>query len=286
VTDSEEFDEVFYLATNPDVAMAVRAGLIRSAYEHFTVYGKKEGRRGSRSDGTVGQTSEKQHRVEALGLIAGRGIEIGAFDSPSPVPSGCHVTYCDRLTTGEAKRVFPELAEAILQEPDVLVNIDRTGLAEFADASQDFVIFSHVVEHVANPIGALGEIFRVTRAGGHIVIGAPDCRFNFDRGRGLTPFEHVLDEYRSRVTEVSLVHYWDILALTRPDLAQSGVAVIESAARELQRRAEHAHVWNSAAFRAFLDRTLEVLGVRAPFVFEATGDQTHHEYFAVLEKRP
>jgi len=38
------FDENWYLARNPDVAEAIEAGLISSAFEHFNLYGKFEGR--------------------------------------------------------------------------------------------------------------------------------------------------------------------------------------------------------------------------------------------------
>jgi len=38
------FDEAFYLATNPDIAAAVRSGAIASGWVHFNLYGQYEGR--------------------------------------------------------------------------------------------------------------------------------------------------------------------------------------------------------------------------------------------------
>ncbi|AFY66535.1 Polymorphic membrane protein Chlamydia [Geitlerinema sp. PCC 7407] len=38
------FDETFYLSGNPDVAAAVGAGTFRSGYEHFVLFGQREGR--------------------------------------------------------------------------------------------------------------------------------------------------------------------------------------------------------------------------------------------------
>lgn len=40
------FDEQYYLAQNPDVAAAVKAGQFASGQEHYNQYGKKEGRPG------------------------------------------------------------------------------------------------------------------------------------------------------------------------------------------------------------------------------------------------
>jgi hypothetical protein len=41
------FDETFYLATNPDVASAVRAGVINSGFDHFRLFGIAEARKPS-----------------------------------------------------------------------------------------------------------------------------------------------------------------------------------------------------------------------------------------------
>ena len=61
-----------------------------------------------------------------------------------------------------------------------------------SDNTFDFVILNHVIEHVANPINAIKEIFRVTR--GLVVISAPDKHFTFDKQRQLTPFDHLMTE--------------------------------------------------------------------------------------------
>ncbi|WP_157879235.1 hypothetical protein [Pararhodospirillum photometricum] len=39
-----QFDEEFYLITNPDVANAVKNGSVQSGYEHWISFGAKEGR--------------------------------------------------------------------------------------------------------------------------------------------------------------------------------------------------------------------------------------------------
>ncbi len=47
------------------------------------------------------------------------------------------------------------------------------GLKEQEDNSYDAVFYSHVMEHVDNPILTLREIHRVLRAGGKLVLGLP-----------------------------------------------------------------------------------------------------------------
>jgi len=46
---SEEFDEAYYLTAYPDVAAAISAGQFASGQEHFSAFGRREGRLGSAS---------------------------------------------------------------------------------------------------------------------------------------------------------------------------------------------------------------------------------------------
>lgn len=225
------------------------------------------------------------HRDEGNRLLAGEGIEIGAFNCPAPVPPGGRVRYVDVCTRAEAKRRFPEVDEAALVEPDLVCDMDRGGLAGLADRSLDFVLCNHVLEHVANPVRALGELFRVLRPGGHAAIGIPDKDYTFDRPRAVTPWAHFADDYARGVTENDDGHYLDFLRHVAPHVfTESGRNLADEVARARQRR-DHAHVWTSASFRDFMDRALPLLGVRARCVFERTGAQTRIEYYGIWRKR-
>jgi SAM-dependent methyltransferase len=278
-----EFDEAYYLAANPDVAMAVRAGLCRDGREHYERFGKTEGRSENPEAGRAANTPTKGHRRIVVDVVAGSGIEIGAFDSPCPVGDDVRVRYCDTWSAEQARQMFPELSSVDLQEPDVIVDLDREGLRPIGDESQDFVIMNHVIEHVANPIRCIEEIIRVLRPGGHLVIAAPDKRYTMDRARAITGWPHLLAEYRAGVTEVDPLHFVDMVALLRPDVVALGVDSIRAHVSLLRQRREHAHVWDSEAFRTFLEHCAALLGVNFRFVFEAAGDETGFEYFAIVE---
>jgi SAM-dependent methyltransferase len=228
----------------------------------------------------------KDHRAATLSLLRGSGLEIGALESPCPVPRGCRVTYCDVHPIAVTRALFPELASLRLQAPDVLVDLNREGLTAFGDATQDFVILNHVIEHVASPLAVVGELFRVLRPAGHLVIAVPDARYTFDRGRDKTTFEHLLAEKEAGVTEVSLEHFDDLIRLHSPEIAAAGEGAVAARAEELRRRAEHAHVWDGPTFRDFLERALVHFGVAARFAAEFSAETTGHEYFAVLQKLP
>lgn len=168
-----------------------------------------------------------------------------------------------------------------------IVNLDQDALTAFADASQDFVILNHVIEHVANPIRVIVECFRVLRDGGKLVMSAPDMRFSFDRNRALTTPEHVWAEYEAGVTTVTDEHYADFLNIVHADLAKHATQEeFERGLAEARDRREHAHVWNSETFRALLQTVVQRQHIEAHMLAESMGDDNANEYFSMWQKGP
>lgn len=83
--------------------------------------------------------------------LHGRGIEIGALWRRFPVPRRAQVWYLDRLDGADLAGHYPELRGRILQ-PDLLG--DATELP-VAPGSLNFLIASHVLEHMPFPLKAL-----------------------------------------------------------------------------------------------------------------------------------
>src|SRR5262249_53275181 len=86
-------------------------------------------------------------------------------------------------------------------------------------------------------------------------------------------------------TEVDDDHYVEFLEHCLVEAFESREAFTNALAAVRGRR-EHAHVWDSATFRSFLDRTLALLAMRAVWLHESAGATNHFEYFAVLERPP
>lgn len=76
----------------------------------------------------------------------------------------------------------------------------------FHDHALDYVIASHVLEHVANPVAALHEWYRVVRPGGIIYLVVPNRLSTWDRPRELTPVAHLLEDFRQDVTARDATH--------------------------------------------------------------------------------
>jgi SAM-dependent methyltransferase len=120
------------------------------------------------------------------------GIEIGAGTSPLPISDPVPI-YID---------CFREFGHAACRA-------DYYGQATalpFHDHSLDYVASSHVLEHVANPVAALAEWYRVLRPGGIIYLVVPDRRHTWEHGRPVTAVEHLLADFTAHTTACDATH--------------------------------------------------------------------------------
>lgn len=191
-------------------------------------------------------------------LVAGRtGLEIGG---PSPIfsPGGLLPVYrhAERVDNCNfaAKTIWE--GEIAVSEVPTFVAGRRPGrqyvaeggeLSIFADASYDFVLSSHMIEHTANPIGTLREWSRILRAGGTLVLIVPHRDGTFDHRRPITTLEHLLADDAARMGEDDTTHLKEILALH--DRSQdAGATDVDSfrarAMNNLALRSMHHHVFD------------------------------------------
>lgn len=220
------------------------------------------------------------HRLYACSLLAGRGLEIGALHRPAWVPEGAKVEYADAQSSNDAYEAFPELRGEALVHVDHIVDLDSNGLRGLSDEHFDFVVLSHVIEHVANPIKVLRDISRVLVPGGLLVIAAPDKHHTFDRDRPSTPFAHLRAEFEAGVTQVDDEHYKDFLRHVHPEIPE-GSDHWNGALRHVRERREHAHVWDSAEFHQFLVDAFALLQVDAIPLTEFSAGAGGDEYYAL-----
>ena len=225
-------------------------------------------------------------RQDGFRLLRGNGIEIGAFHEPAPLPADAHVTYADVFTRAQAIELFPEVDPSRMVDPTLIVDLDRTGLDSIGSDSLDFVIACHVLEHLANPLLAIAEIFRVLGPGGRAVIAIPDKRFTFDQPRPLTSFIHLWRDYMAHVPVSPDDHYLEFLCATTTWVAGLPPSQQNEHIQRARRRREHSHVWDSESFRETLLITLPLVGRRARLIYESPGDANRFEYFSIWEKIP
>lgn len=71
----------------------------------------------------------------------------------------------------------------------------------------DFIITSHVIEHIANPIKAIKSwIDNLLKSGSYLLTVVPDYRYCFDRKRPLTTIQHLMEDFNNDTKEDDTTH--------------------------------------------------------------------------------
>jgi predicted SAM-dependent methyltransferase len=211
--------------------------------------------------------------------LCGDGIEIGPMTTPLRVPPQARVRYVDRHDRRDLLRLEGEDLRRVGLEPERIPEIDVVDdaetLATFADGSVDFVIANHVLEHVEDPIGALGHLLRVIRPGGILYLTLPDARHTFDARRERTTVEHLLLDHREGPARSRQAHYEEWARLIE-GVGEDGVAA-RVAEYEAADARHHFHVWELEGFLSLL------LALQLPA--EIVHAQSYLKEFAVILRR-
>jgi ADP-heptose:LPS heptosyltransferase/predicted SAM-dependent methyltransferase len=187
-----------------------------------------------RADDAQGNEAAKV-RWEIVPYTRGQGLDLGC----GAYKAFAHFVGVDN---GKDQQLF-----GIKMAPDVVVD-SCERLDCFADASQDFVFSSHLLEHLDDYAGALKEWWRVIRPGGHLLLylphrdlyprigqpGAnPDHRHDFapvdikNAMRALGGWTLLVNQTRNAGNEYSFLQVWK----KRADLLQCDATLLPRSSR-------------------------------------------------------
>jgi len=205
-----EFNEQDYLAANPDVKAAVEAGGIASGADHYARYGRSENRplnkRGRPAplklpfpDGVM--PGRRDMILAGLDLTALEGLEIGALNTPLVRPSEGNIFFVDHADTKALRDKYawdPTIKSEDIVDVGAVWGSQTLQECIGVDRKVDYVVASHVIEHVPDLITWLSEIHSILRPGGSLRLAVPDRRYTFDYLRFESRIHDVLDAYLRR----------------------------------------------------------------------------------------
>jgi SAM-dependent methyltransferase len=149
--------------------------------------------------------------------------------------------------------------------------LEASDLSAIDDHKYDFLLSSHSLEHISNPVRALKEWIRVVKPEGTLIVLLPNYRRTFDHRRKPTSIAHMLEDYVLGRDESDLTHLSEILELhdlSRDPGAVSKEQFISRSHRNLENRCLHHHVFdegNSKGLLEFVGLNVEVLELAKPF---------------------
>ena len=187
-------------------------------------------------------------------FLAGNGLEIGALHLPLEMPRRANVSYVDRMSVEDLRAEYPELAEWDLTPVDVID--DGELLRTIPEASQDFIVANHFLEHCEDPVRTIATHLGKLRPGGVLFYAVPDKRYTFDSRRPLTPLDHMVADHEQGPQRSRADHYdeWTRLVIDgEAPAGAEGAAFDEWAARRARALEEdaysiHMHVWTQMEF--------------------------------------
>ncbi len=244
-----------------------------------------------------------------------RGIEIGPLRSPRISKERGPVRYLDHTDTAHLREKYA--ANGPMQgRLDEIVEVDYAlngrSISETVrdDAPFDYVVASHVIEHIPDPVGWMIDIGSILRLGGILSLVIPDKRYCFDVNRTLTGPGDLVDAYLAGRTQptyrdiynfhsqiVTMEGYVDTAGLwagtadyenvVRGDVSDPDVEafrIATYAARSEDYVDVHCHTFTPTSFRAIVG-VLSRLGlIDFDVVFELPTQLNTLEFFVSLEK--
>jgi predicted SAM-dependent methyltransferase len=181
----------------------------------------------------------------------GRGVEIGALWKRFPLPTAASPWYLDRLDPDQLGRHYVELKGAVVK-PDIIADAAQLP---FRDASLNFIIASHVLEHLHFPLSALRRWHDALAPGGVLLLCVPDKRHTFDRHRARTPITHLLDEEKHPEKFDRRAHFADWVQNVSGRSPASAEFVSELNHLMEIDYSIHYHVWTDADIKELIEYT-------------------------------
>lgn len=255
---------------------------------------------------------ERRRRIAGLvDLSRGRGLEVGPLDAPlaprDTVPNVSYVDVVDREGLIAHYAGEPLVEGQHIPEIDyVLTTSDRVqtlGEAVRAGAPFDWVLASHVIEHVPDVIGWLTDLADAMSDDAELVLIVPDRQFTFDFHRHQTTVGQMLEAHDLGQTRPSVRAVYDnfhnACAIDSTEAWAGVVPEAESRYHPLSdvldrleraRSGEYvdSHVWTFTA-GAFLDQVVELgrLGLSDLVVEQLVPTEVGGiEFYAVLRRVP
>ncbi|MDD2780909.1 methyltransferase domain-containing protein [Sulfuricurvum sp.] len=145
--------------------------------------------------------------------------------------------------------------------------LDGIEMSPIPSRSYDFMLSSHVLEHIANPIKALYEWKRILKDNGYLILLLPHKDGTFDHLRPPTTIEHLIEDYSVNIQENDLTHLEEILSLhdlSRDTGAGSFQEFKSRSLNNFENRALHHHVFTTRIAIKMIDYIkMEIICVEA-----------------------
>jgi len=143
-------------------------------------------------------------------LINLRGLEIGPLDKPLLPKSAYDVRYLDVFPVEklvERCRANPNRDENQVVPLDYVLG--KHSISEIVTQKFNYVVASHVIEHLPNLFGWLRDLAKILETNGELFLVVPDHHFTFDMKRPLSSLGELIENDRNQIQKPSFRSVFD-----------------------------------------------------------------------------
>lgn len=200
------------------------------------------------------QNFEIYHKL----LLGKKGLEIGGpsdiFRRKDELPiypiikqlDGCNFSP-KTIWEGEIKQGHTYIYHN-KNKPGYQFICEASELSTIPSETYDFVLSSHSIEHIANPLKAITNWLKVLKKGGALLMVVPNKENTFDHRRPVTTLHHLIEDFNNDVDEHDLTHLPEILQLhdlARDPQAGSFSDFEKRSYQNYENRCLHHHVFDA-----------------------------------------
>jgi len=159
--------------------------------------------------------SRRDKLLTGIDITRSRGLELGPLHRPLLKRPEARVFYVDHCSTADLKAKYAldsGVPAGSIVEVDYVWSQGSLRDAVGPEASFDYVLASHVIEHVPDLIGWIQDIAEVLAPGGKLCLAIPDKRYTFDIARAVTPVSILIEDHLLRRVTPSPHAVFDHLA--------------------------------------------------------------------------
>ena len=218
-------------------------------------------------------------------LIGKKGFEIGGpssiFDRKGILPIYPIIGHLDNCNFSQNtiwEKVINEGSNFFYDkksEPGYQFIREGTELSGIPSESYDFVLSSHTLEHIANPLRALYEWMRILKNDGIMVLILPHKDGTFDHLRPVTNLEHLINDFKEDVGEDDLTHLPEILRFhdLKMDPPAGNIDQFrERSEKNLENRCLHHHAFDTRMVISIMNYIgLQICSIEAALPFHIIG---------------
>jgi hypothetical protein len=150
----------------------------------------------------------RDHFVRYVDLASSTGLEIGAFDLPMVESNEGRCEFADFRTVDELKTLAStQDGHSVKYVANVQYDL-RKGYDGIKKKYQ-WIVASHVIEHIPDVIGWLSIIHSKLDSGGVLFLVIPDKNYTYDFHRSETNLSNCVGPHRNRLMQPSFEQVFD-----------------------------------------------------------------------------